>query len=139
MHSSIGCPGFPTLAAHPSAPCNSTLAGRVYRGTRGPGQSTQPERTMTSRTLLTRGIRVAVLAAAMPHARRSGPRRAPPAPSISRLARWSAAGYEVGGWLALSVSLANEGEPTSGYLVAETVARIGPPLRRDASRARARS
>ena len=42
--------------------------------------------------------------------------------------------YEVGGWMALSVTLVNEGEPTEGYVVAETVDRLRAPLRRDARR-----
>ena len=74
---------------------------------------------MTSRTLLTRAIRAAVLGAAMVVLLAPLPARAASAVQIE--ARALVAGrYEVGGWLALSVSLANEGEPTSGYLVAET-------------------
>ncbi len=74
---------------------------------------------MTSRTLLSRGIRVAVLAAALTLLVAPLPARAASAVEIE--ARALVGGrYEVGGWLALSVSLANEGEPTSGYLTAET-------------------
>jgi hypothetical protein len=74
---------------------------------------------MTSRTLLTHAIRAAVLGAAMVVLLAPLPARAASAVQID--ARALVAGrYEVGGWLALSVSLANEGEPTSGYLVAET-------------------
>ena len=74
---------------------------------------------MTSRTLLTRAIRVAVLAAALVVLIAPLPARAASAVQID--ARALVGGrYEVGGWLGLSVSLANEGEPTSGYLVAET-------------------
>jgi hypothetical protein len=74
---------------------------------------------MTSRTLLSRGIRVAVLAAAM--ALLVGPLPVRAASAVEIEAQALVGGrYEVGGWLALSVSLANEGEPTSGYLVAGT-------------------
>ncbi len=74
---------------------------------------------MTSRTLLSRGIRVAVLVAALTALVGPAPARAASAVEIE--ARALVGGrYEVGGWLALSVALANEGEPTSGYLVAGT-------------------
>jgi hypothetical protein len=74
---------------------------------------------MTSGTLLSRGIRVAVLVAALTALVGPAPARAASAVEIE--ARALVGGrYEVGGWLALSVALANEGEPTSGYLVAAT-------------------
>jgi hypothetical protein len=74
---------------------------------------------MTIRTLLSRGIRVAVLVAALTALVGPAPARAASAVEIE--ARALVGGrYEVGGWLALSVALANEGEPTSGYLVAGT-------------------
>ena len=74
---------------------------------------------MTSRTLLTRGTRVAMLVAALTMLVGPAPARAASAVDIEARALVGG-GYEVGGWLALSVSLANEGEPTSGYLVAGT-------------------
>src|SRR5262245_34390675 len=99
--------------------CNSTPFERVYRGTRARANSANPERKMTSRTLLTRGIRVAVLAAALAVLVAPHPARAASAVDIE--ARALVGGrYEVGGWLALSVSLSNSGEPTTGDLVAET-------------------
>ena len=74
---------------------------------------------MTSRTLLNRGIRVAVLVAALTALVGPAPARA--ASTVEIEARALVGGrYEVGGWLALSVALANEGEPTDGYLVAGT-------------------
>jgi hypothetical protein len=74
---------------------------------------------MTSRTLLSRGLRVAVLAATMALLVAPMPARAASAVDIE--ARALVGGrYEVGGWLALSVSLVNEGEPTSGHVVAGT-------------------
>lgn len=74
---------------------------------------------MTSRTLLKRGSRVAVLLAAMMVLVAPLPARAASAVEIE--ARALVGGrYEVGGWMALSVSLVNEGEPTSGHLVAGT-------------------
>ena len=74
---------------------------------------------MTSRTLLSRGLRVAVLAATMALLVAPMPARAASAVEIE--ARALVGGrYEVGGWLALSVSLVNEGEPTSGHVVAGT-------------------
>ncbi len=74
---------------------------------------------MTSLSLLSRGIRLAVLVAALTALVGPAPARAASAVDIE--ARALVGGrYEVGGWLALSVALANEGEPTSGYLVAGT-------------------
>lgn len=74
---------------------------------------------MTSRTLLSRGVRVAMLVVALTMLVGPAPARAASAVEIE--ARALVGGrYEVGGWLALSVALANEGEPTSGYLVAGT-------------------
>ena len=74
---------------------------------------------MPSRSLLTRGISVAVLAAAMALLVAPAPARAVSAVDIEAHALVGGR-YEVGGWLALSVSLSNPGEPTSGYLVADT-------------------
>jgi hypothetical protein len=74
---------------------------------------------MTSRTLLTPGIRVAVLVAAFTVLVAPPPARAASAVDIQARALLGGR-YEVGGWLALSVSLGNSGEPTSGDLVAET-------------------
>ena len=74
---------------------------------------------MTRPTLLSRGVRVAVLVAATWLLVAPLPARAASAVDIEVRALVGGR-YEVGGLLALSVSLANEGEPTSGYLVAET-------------------
>ena len=74
---------------------------------------------MTSPTLLTRGVRVAVLAAAMLLLTVPIPVRAASAVDIE-LRPLLGGRYEAGGWLALSVALSNDGEPTSGYVVAES-------------------
>jgi len=74
---------------------------------------------MTNRTLSTRGIRFAVLVAVLSTLVAALPARA--ASSIDIEARAMVAGrYEVGGWLGLAVTLDNPGEPTQGYVTAET-------------------
>lgn len=74
---------------------------------------------MTNRTLSIRGIRFAVLAASLSMLLGALPARA--ASAIDIEARALVAGrYEVGGWLALSVTLVNDGEPTDGYLTSQT-------------------
>ena len=74
---------------------------------------------MTNRTLSTRGIRFAVLVAVLSTLVAALPARA--ASSIDIEARALVAGrYEVGGWLGLAVSLVNDGEPTQGYVSAQT-------------------
>lgn len=68
---------------------------------------------------MTRGLRVAMLVAVLGLLVAPLPARAASAVDIQ--ARALVGGrYEVGGWMALSVSLSNSGEPTSGELVAET-------------------
>jgi hypothetical protein len=74
---------------------------------------------MTIRTLSNRGMRFAVLAAALSLLLGAVPARA--ASAIDIEARALVAGrFEVGGWMALAVTLVNDGEPTEGYLIAQT-------------------
>ena len=74
---------------------------------------------MTKRTPTVRGARIAMLAAVVALLVGALPVRG--ASSIDIEARALVGGrYEVSGWLAVAVTLANEGEPTEGYVVAET-------------------
>lgn len=74
---------------------------------------------MTNRTLSSRGIRFAMLAAVLSSVVGALPARA--ASSIDIEARALVAGrYEVGGWMGLAVTLVNDGEPTEGYVTAQT-------------------
>ena len=74
---------------------------------------------MTNRTVTSRGTRLAALAALFAVLVGVAPVRA--ASSIDIEARALVAGrYEVGGWMALSVTLVNDGEPTQGYLSSST-------------------
>ena len=74
---------------------------------------------MHDRTVSQRASRLALLLAALILLLGTLPVRA--ATSVSIDARAMLDGrYEVGGWAAISVTLVNEGEPTEGYLAAET-------------------
>jgi hypothetical protein len=78
---------------------------------------------MTNRILSSRGIRLAALAATLSMLLGAVPVHA--ASAIDIEARALVAGrYEVGGWMALSVTLVNDGEPTEGYLTAGTEAGV---------------
>lgn len=75
--------------------------------------------TMTIRTVSTRARRAAALAAVLSLLIGAVPAHAATAVDIE--VRALAGGrYEIGGWLALSVTLVNQGAPVEGYLTAET-------------------
>jgi hypothetical protein len=74
---------------------------------------------MTNPTVVNRASRVAALLALAALLLGTTPARA--ASSIDLEARALVGGqYEVGGWLAVAVTLVNDGEPTDGYLTTET-------------------
>ena len=74
---------------------------------------------MTNRTVATRVRRAAALAAVLSMLVGALPARGASAVDIQAQALVGGR-YEIGGWLAISVTLVNQGAPTDGYLTAET-------------------